>query len=143
MKVQNFIVTSRILYLLYHLSLGNHTRCADLLFLIIKPNTTKWALLTAAVSLGTQPGGWGEYFAAQSDKPCFCFVLFFGGDGNLSSERLVHHSEITARTRLQPVTLPNPNPRPQPVGYNSLASFTCGSRTDAWDIGLLLCRRVS
>ena len=42
MKVQNCIESLCILYLLYHWSLGNQTRCADLLLLITKPSTTKW-----------------------------------------------------------------------------------------------------
>ena len=42
MKVKNFIESLCILYLLYHWSLGNRGRCADLLYIIIKPSTTKW-----------------------------------------------------------------------------------------------------
>ena len=42
-KVQNFIESLCISYLLYHWSLDNQTRCVDLLFLITKPSTTKWA----------------------------------------------------------------------------------------------------
>ena len=43
MKVQNFVESLCILYLLYHCSLGNQSRCADLLLLITKPSTAKWA----------------------------------------------------------------------------------------------------
>ena len=43
MKVKNFTKYLCILYLLYQWSLGNQRRCADLLFIITKPNTTKWA----------------------------------------------------------------------------------------------------
>ena len=35
-----------VFYFLYHWSLGNHARCVDVLWLIIKWSTTKWALLT-------------------------------------------------------------------------------------------------
>ena len=75
-KVQNFIESVCILYLLYHRSLGNQSRCADLLVLLItKPSTPKWACtdsgtLTHSITRHTT-GRWeGGYFAAQGDKPC-------------------------------------------------------------------------
>ena len=43
MKVQNSIETLCFVCLLYHCSLGKQTSCADLLLMIIKPSTTKWA----------------------------------------------------------------------------------------------------
>ena len=50
---------------LIYWSLGNQTRCSDLLFIIIKPSTTKWAYtdsgtLTYTVSRYTLGGGGGE-----------------------------------------------------------------------------------
>ena len=60
-KVQNLIESLCILYLLYHWSLGNHSSCADLLFIITKPSTTKWAYTDIAfwltLSLGNKGGG--------------------------------------------------------------------------------------
>ena len=68
-KVKNFIESLCILYPLCHWSLdnqgchwslGNQRRCADVLFIVTKPSTTKWAydILTVALwltlSLGTQ-----------------------------------------------------------------------------------------
>ena len=41
-KVQTFIESLCILYLLYHF-IDNQTRCADLILFVIKPSTTKWA----------------------------------------------------------------------------------------------------
>ena len=63
MKVQNFLESFCILYLLYHWSLGNR-RCADLLCIITKPSTTKWAYtvsstLTYTITRHTTGlGGW-------------------------------------------------------------------------------------
>ena len=47
--------------LLYHWSLGNQTRCADLLLIVTKPSTTKWAYtdsstLTYSISKHTMVG---------------------------------------------------------------------------------------
>ena len=76
-KVQSFIES--LYCLLYHLSLGNRTRCADLLLLITKPSTTKWAYsdlytgsstLTYTVKIGGEGGG---YFAAHGEKLFFPF----------------------------------------------------------------------
>ena len=71
---QNF-TESLCIYLLYLRSLGNQTRCADLLLLIIKPNTTKRAFaesrtLTYSIIRHTVRGN----FAAQGDKPCLSCV---------------------------------------------------------------------
>ena len=43
MKVQNFIESLCIVYLMYHWSLCTQTRCTELLLIITKPTTTKWA----------------------------------------------------------------------------------------------------
>ena len=60
-----------ILCHLYYLSLCNQTRCADLLLLITKPSTTKWAYTdsgTSTYSITRHTNG--GYFAAQSNNPC-------------------------------------------------------------------------
>ena len=46
-KVQNLIESLCILYLLYHWSLGNETRCADSLLLKTKPSTSGHILTVA------------------------------------------------------------------------------------------------
>ena len=51
-------------------------KCADLLFIVTKPSTTKWAYtdsstLTYTITTHTT----GGYFAAQGDKPCITFLL--------------------------------------------------------------------
>ena len=63
-KVKIFIVSLCILYFLYHWSLGNQTRCVDVLFLINKPSTTNWAYtdsntLTYSVTRNTTRVGGG------------------------------------------------------------------------------------
>ena len=73
-KVQNLIGSLCILYLLYHWSLGNQRKYADLLFIISKPSTRKWAYpnsstLTCTITRHTKGGG--GYFAEQGNKPCF------------------------------------------------------------------------
>ena len=84
MKVQDFIESLCILYLLLHRSLYHQRGCADLLFIITKPSTTKWAntdssTLTYTTTRHTK--GWVGYFVAQGDKPwlisdCFMFGLY-------------------------------------------------------------------
>ena len=60
MKIEHFIESLCISYLLYHCFLGNQTGCADLLFLFAKQSTKSGHLLTVtlslSVSLGTQQG---------------------------------------------------------------------------------------
>ena len=61
-KVQNFIESLFTLYLLHYWPLGNQTRCADILLLVTKPSTTKWAYtdsstLTYSIT-GHTVGGW-------------------------------------------------------------------------------------
>ena len=83
MKVQNFVESLCIpLISSVPLILGNQRRCADLLFIITKSSTTKWAytdIVTVALwltlSLGTQWVDWSGrgYFAAQGDKLCSFF----------------------------------------------------------------------
>ena len=49
------------------------SRCTDLLLIITKPSTTKWAYTLTYIITRHTAGGKG-YFAAQGDKPCFvCF----------------------------------------------------------------------
>ena len=76
-KIQNFIESLCILYLLYHWSLGNPTRCADVLLLITKPSTAECAYTDSNASTYSVTGhatqgrvGWG-YFAPEDNKPCF------------------------------------------------------------------------
>ena len=61
-KVQNFIESLCILYLLYQWSLGSQSRCADLLFIITKPSTTKLAYtdsFTLTYTITRHKTGWG------------------------------------------------------------------------------------
>ena len=59
-----------VLYLLYHRSLGNQTGCADLLLLITKQSTRKWAYTNSSILTHTiTRHATGGYFAAQGDKP--------------------------------------------------------------------------
>ena len=50
-KVQNSTESLCIMYLLYHWSLGSQTRCADLLLIITKSSTTKWAYIRITPSV--------------------------------------------------------------------------------------------
>ena len=64
-QVQNFIESLCILYLLYHWSLGNQTKCTDLLKIIIKPSTSGH-ILTAALWLTVLlDTGWGVFCRAR------------------------------------------------------------------------------
>ena len=66
-------------YLLYHWSLGNQTKCADLLLLITKRSTTRWAYTdssTLTYSITKHKTG-GGYFSPQGDKPCFSWFVSF------------------------------------------------------------------
>ena len=93
-QVQNFIESLRILYLLYHWSLCNQTRCADLLLVITKPSTRKWAYIdSSTLTYSITRHRTGGYFAAQGDKVLFFFFFFFsfffffgGGRGGLLDE---------------------------------------------------------
>ena len=64
LMVQNFIKSLFFLYLLFHWFLGNQTRCADVLLLITKPNTTKWHIQTVTLwlkSITRHVGGGGGF----------------------------------------------------------------------------------
>ena len=68
-QLQNLIESLCISYLLYQWSLGNQTRCADLLLIISKPITTKWAYtdsstLTYTIIRLTVGGEWGVFCCA-------------------------------------------------------------------------------
>ena len=72
-----------ILYLLYHWSLGNQTRCADLLLIITKPSTTKWAYtdsstLTYSITWHTKMVGRGCILLRKMTNLVF-FVKFVQG----------------------------------------------------------------
>ena len=84
MKVQNFIESLCFWHLPYHWSFGNQTKCADLLLLITKQSTTKWAYtdsstLTYSITRHITGGG-GVVFCCAGDKPCFgcIWVLSWG-----------------------------------------------------------------
>ena len=76
-SILNYIESLCILYLLYHWSLGNQRKCADLLFIVTKPTATKWAYadsstLTYTITRHTTRGG---VVISQGDKPCFRWNL--------------------------------------------------------------------
>ena len=58
-KVQNFIESLCVSYLLYHWSLGDQTRCADLLLLITERSSRKWAFTDRNIL------GWNITFGLQ------------------------------------------------------------------------------
>ena len=78
-KVQNFIESLCILYHLYHWSLWNQRRCADLLFIITKPSARKWHILTVALEItlshGHQLGM--QAFHANKNQPVYTKYVHF------------------------------------------------------------------
>ena len=80
-RSQARIKTLLNLYVFCIWSLGNQTRCADLILLITTPSTTMWAYtdnrtLTVSIIRYTMRG----YFAAQGDKPCSSCVWWFSAE---------------------------------------------------------------
>ena len=93
-KIHNFIESLCIICLLYHWSLGMQRRCADcadLLFIITKPSTTKWGYTdssTLTYTITRHTTGGILPLKATNLGCCFCcccFVVvvlfFFGGKG--------------------------------------------------------------
>ena len=78
MQIQNFIEYVCFSYLLYRWSLGNQTRCADLLLIISKLSTTKWAYtdgssLTYSITRHRTERGVSSRTRRQTLLVLFCF----------------------------------------------------------------------
>ena len=91
-KVQNFIESLCVLYPLYHWSLGNQRRCADLIFLVTKPSTAKWAhtdcstltyTIARHITAGVRGGGIGRILPRKTKQTLFIllFVCVYGRGG--------------------------------------------------------------
>ena len=107
-RVQNFIESLCVLYFLNHRSLPHQTRCADLLFTIAKPSTSKWAyiessILTYSITRNTIQG-WGVFCHARR-QTFFFFVLlyyYFGESARDASSLRVANTSFLQQVETEP-----------------------------------------